>query len=222
MRRREAYGLICLDRKRRKTLVIQLLQTPDYIHFLRGTYNINDLPCMLENCTEAEHISIKELLTLPKDRLHDEILKQLPKYYPKDLAERYADQGCFSIELYRDDILDLFNHVQPALDQAWIWPKGGMEQRESPVECAIRETYEETGYKIPLRVINTRDIITLSIATFSGRVISNSYFIAEWDSEVEPDSKPDFEEVQQAGWYSYDFLINRMPTNYAKFLASCT
>jgi len=221
MGRRETYGLICLDRERRKTLVIQLNNTPDYIHFLRGTYNIDDLSCILENCTDEEHNKIKALLRVPKESLKSEIAQILPKYYSSDLIKQYSDQGSFNIDLYRDDILDLLNHAQPSLDHQWIWPKGGKEPKESPVGCAIRETFEETGYFIPLRAINTRDIIRLDIKTFSGYVIHNNYFVAEWDSTLKPDGKPDYDEVQQAGWYPYEFLIERMPKSYAEFLAAC-
>lgn len=30
----------------------------------------------------------------------------------------------------------------------WDIPKGGIEENETPKECAIRETFEETGYKV--------------------------------------------------------------------------
>lgn len=51
--------------------------------------------------------------------------------------------GCFTILTTENKILLLKRKDYPL----WDLPGGRIEKHESPIECAIRETYEETGYK---------------------------------------------------------------------------
>lgn len=56
---------------------------------------------------------------------------------------RYKDgAGVIVVRNYEDDleVLLLLNH-----DGTWDLPKGGMEPGESPFDCAVRETFEETS-----------------------------------------------------------------------------
>lgn len=51
---------------------------------------------------------------------------------------------------YKDEIL-LLNRNKPSWMGCWNGVGGKIEQGETPVEAAIRETYEETGIKINLK-----------------------------------------------------------------------
>ena len=52
--------------------------------------------------------------------------------------------------LVRGQVLALLRDDTPGLPYPGMWdlPGGGRELRETPVECAMRETFEETGLRI--------------------------------------------------------------------------
>lgn len=52
----------------------------------------------------------------------------------------------------------------------WTYAKGRPDKNESPVETAIREAYEETGYRVELL-----DVIP---GVFSGTTSSSAFYLA--------------------------------------------
>ncbi len=85
--------------------------------------------------------------------------------------------------------------VQGRSTQKWSLPKGKINPNESFLECAIRETYEETGILLPNTIVPR---FTLT----AGR-----YFLYYVDQEFSP--KPlDTNEIMDARWFSEDDLKN--------------
>lgn len=54
---------------------------------------------------------------------------------------------CGIIVIHKTILGNLFLIVYSKKSRKWGFPKGGMEQNETVQETAIREFYEETGYK---------------------------------------------------------------------------
>lgn len=214
--KRESYGLICYDKVMKTTLVVQRVQTPDFIHFVRGFYNAIDLDSIFEKFTADEHDLIKELIGC--DNLRDKLKSIIPKIYKKNQIEFYVNNGVKKFMENKNTIIDLVNRTQPSIDYEWIWPKGGIHIGETPIECAIRETFEETGYKIPYDKIDSNPI-TLEIDTSSGNKIVNTYFFVECDSSIIRTGSPDPKEVRKTGWHNYEYLKDRLPPNYSKYLS---
>lgn len=80
----------------------------------------------------------------------------------------------------------------------WGLPKGHMEKNESIVQCAIRETYEETGIEL------TEKDLSRPIELYNGEV---TYFFVEGDNlKYDLDKIQDKGEITNIKWISIDFL----------------
>jgi 8-oxo-dGTP diphosphatase len=70
----------------------------------------------------------------------------------------------------------------------WSLPKGHMEYKESDIQCALRELYEETGIK--------------PVVSFSSykKLAAGGYFIFHFTEEPAPQPR-DLNEIQDAQWF---------------------
>ena len=84
----------------------------------------------------------------------------------------------------------------------WAFPAGAMEIGESLADCAIRETWEETGLKAERATLFA--FLTHPRYTFTNMFgdtyqhLSGSYLLEEIGGEL----KPDPEEATDAGWFT--------------------
>jgi ADP-ribose pyrophosphatase YjhB (NUDIX family) len=94
----------------------------------------------------------------------------------------------------------------------WAFPAGGMEIGESLVDCAIRETYEETGLKAATAT---------PFALYSGpqdthtNTFNHTYqyvILACLLSDVSGELTPDPHEATEAGWFSPADFPNQGPS----------
>lgn len=53
----------------------------------------------------------------------------------------------------KDERYLLIKEAAPKWEEKWFFPGGGLKENESPEEGAIRETLEESGYRIDLKGI---------------------------------------------------------------------
>lgn len=85
--------------------------------------------------------------------------------------------------------------VQGRSTQKWSLPKGKINPNETFMECAIRETYEETGVILPNKIVPR--------FTFT----AGRYFLYYVDQEftLQPQDK---KEIMDARWVSEDDLKN--------------
>jgi 8-oxo-dGTP pyrophosphatase MutT (NUDIX family) len=72
----------------------------------------------------------------------------------------------------------------------YSFPKGHIEPNETPLNCIIRELYEETGITLD-ETIRVKTIIKPKIGT---------YIYCETSLEL-PLSPKDINEIEEAGWY---------------------
>jgi 8-oxo-dGTP pyrophosphatase MutT (NUDIX family) len=73
----------------------------------------------------------------------------------------------------------------------YSFPKGHIEPYESPIECVLRELYEETGISYTPK-IEMKEVIKSRIG---------SYVYCESPDEI-PVNIIDSKEIEEAGWYS--------------------
>ena len=78
----------------------------------------------------------------------------------------------------------------------WSWPKGKVDKGETLPECAVREVFEETGYRITLGV-------PLPSARYTVGKNLNKY-VGYWSAEVRDTSRPapaNAREIDEARWF---------------------
>ena len=85
--------------------------------------------------------------------------------------------------------------------QRWYLPAGRVEEGESLVEAALRETLEETGVSVVLDGILRFEHTARPDATTRLRV----FFLAHPQADVPPKNVPD-EESLEADWFTLDQL----------------
>ena len=79
----------------------------------------------------------------------------------------------------------------------WTFAKGKPDNNETPAETALRELYEETGYRA--------EIIGILPDTYASGLSTNAYFLAK-PSNTEPD--PFSWETQSIQWASFEKAQN--------------
>lgn len=77
----------------------------------------------------------------------------------------------------------------------YSFPKGHIEANETPIECILRELYEETG--INISSVSATNIIAKEIVR--SRIGTYIYFETSENQEISTNDK---NEIEEAGWYS--------------------
>lgn len=96
--------------------------------------------------------------------------------------------------------------IQRTDNGVWAFPAGAMEIGESLADCAIRETFEETGLKAGKATLFA--LLTAPRYTFTNifgdtyQHISGTYLLEEITGELTPDP----EEALDAGWFALDTM----------------
>ncbi|NUT34086.1 MAG: NUDIX domain-containing protein [Hamadaea sp.] len=94
----------------------------------------------------------------------------------------------------------------------WAFPAGGMEIGESMVDCAIRETYEETGLKAgqatPFALYTGPDHIYTNVFDHTYQHIILACLLTDVTGELNPDP----EEATDAGFFHPDEFPNQSRT----------
>lgn len=96
------------------------------------------------------------------------------------------------------DVLAIEQQDPASLERFWTFPGGALEAGETPAQCAVRETLEETGYRVKL----TSDAWTNEYRfKWNGKVYecTTHWFLAETTGEP-PGAVDDADYILQAAW----------------------
>ena len=177
-----SFGLICykLENNELKYLMLQRKDSLSFMEFIRGKYELNDynyIKNLLSNMT------INERNMLLKNKF-DDIWNYLwcnNMNYIKVTKEYTESKNKYEILIetnffqnYLKSISGIYN------EQEWGFPKGRRKIKESDLDCAIREFYEET------RIKNDNIILHKNIEPFeeiffgtNNILYKHSYYIAK-------------------------------------------
>ena len=107
-------------------------------------------------------------------------------------------------------------------------PKGGIEEGESNLEAAIRETYEESGIKVPEELINKNEytfVVTSrnykynKVVTYFIVDVKNLSQIGLKDTNI-PKNQLQLEEVDVAGFFDYKESMDRIMRSQAPVITT--
>lgn len=124
-------------------------------------------------------------------------LLPLTEKYPRafDTYKRMNRNKCIASKIYgvimKCKITQRYLLVKGKESGKYSFPKGHIEENETPLECIIRELYEETGIRLSSS-INILSIIKPRIGT---------YIYCESSEEFKPEIH-DTKEIGEVGWYS--------------------
>jgi 8-oxo-dGTP pyrophosphatase MutT (NUDIX family) len=109
----------------------------------------------------------------------------------RNLKEYKSIRGNIYGAIIRSRITNKYLMVKGRESGKYSFPKGHIEPHETPIECVIRELYEETGISYTSN-IEMKEVIKSRIG---------SYVYCETHEEI-PVNIIDSKEIEEAGWYS--------------------
>lgn len=189
-----------------KFLLVRRKYTLGYIEFIRGRYSLkcdDTIKILFEQMTNEEIDKIKKKdfnllwFEIWKD---DNLLKKYKNEYEisKTKFLTLLNAKIFNLDFFIEKYKPLWKTAE------WGFPKGRRNFKETNMQTAIREFYEETGYKTNDYILqkNAKNIYELFHGT-NGILYKHIYFLAEMITNNEPklNISP---EIGDIGWFSYD------------------
>jgi 8-oxo-dGTP pyrophosphatase MutT (NUDIX family) len=214
-----------------KFLMIQRKESIGFIEIMRGKYKLNDIQYIkyhIATMTQEEH---KKILNNEFDTLWINLWG-----LPKEQSQNYKndrDTSKVKFDALKTGITDdsdnnlSFESIIKDISHPWItpewgFPKGRRDPRESDLQCALRELYEETSI-LEKDVLFIRNLEPISERFFGSNHIDycHKYFLLLYNSskEVKYDKTNIHmaQEIGDIGWFSIDECLNKIrPENIEK------
>lgn len=199
-----------------KFLMIQRKDTMGYIDFLRGKYETEkEIKIFVDEMTEEEKKSL----------LNDTFDNNWDKLWVNHNSNLYKNEYMKAKEKFEKlDIEQLVGNSMTKYNfQEFSFPKGRRNIKETNINCAEREFYEETGYTSENYdfLYNYPTIHEDFIGT-NGVRYRHIYYIVKMKNKITP-PKLDFNniiqlgEVRNIGWFSFNECMNLIrPYDVAK------
>lgn len=100
----------------------------------------------------------------------------------------------------------------------WAVPAGGMELGDTVYECALRETYEETGLRptrtVPIAIVSGRESTEANTWGHTYQFHTTVFLATEWTGELVRQT----DETTDAGWFHPEQLPARLANNVSSSL----
>ncbi len=232
----ESYGFIayCLDTQ--KWLCVKRFRSAGYILTMRGSYREAEISILLKDFSVTERNTLLHILESEKcDEFPNYYIKDFVHNSDKSIPKTILDTINYSRERlirYREVFLDILNKTKPLSDTEWMWPKGRLNgTTEKPLDCAIREFYEETGIRITDRkyennfIINSTSILE-KYQGLTGRFYATQCWLLIFRSEIAPPKITKPGEIGDCKWMTEEEAKNKLSESKyfmllkAKMLAS--
>lgn len=172
-------------------LLVKRKDTYGYVDFIRGKYCVNDIDyiTMLFNIMttgERESIIANDFDKLwcglwrytTVDKCRTDYIRSRDKF--KVLKEKYRKHDSYSSIIH-----DIISSIDTNwIDQEWGFPKGRRNNRELPLECALREFSEETGYvRDDIKILTNVLPFEETFIGSNGKMYKNIYYVAKYEHD---------------------------------------
>ncbi len=198
-----------------KFLMIQRKDTMGFIDFMRGKYNNYQSILILFN--EMTNEEKYRLQTCNFDELWDKLwINHNNKYYKNEYDKAKRKFNNVNIDMYISVSDKLYNF------QEFGFPKGRRNIKESNLECAKREFFEETGYSFSQYTILNDTPFEENFIGTNGIKYRHVYYLARLNNnslqpKVDISNLNQIEEVQNIGFFSFSDCQNLIrPYDIAK------
>jgi len=224
-----SFGIICykIENNAIKYLMIQRKDSLSFMEFIRGKYDITNIEYikkLLLNMTICERNMIltksfeeiwnyvwyqSDINSEIKDLTEPINNKNSKEFNESRLKFNSINEANF-LKNYITSINSIFN------EQEWGFPKGRRKMRESDIDCAVREFFEETRIKKEDLSIIT-DIIPFEEIFFgtNGIMYKHLYYVSKLinldvNIKIDPLCLEQIREIRSIKWYSYNDVISHI------------
>jgi 8-oxo-dGTP pyrophosphatase MutT (NUDIX family) len=202
-----------------KFLLVNRRHSLNYIDFIRGNYNVNDIDkinnmCSLMSCDEINLIKNNNFATL----WYNLWLKNA--YKKKYLEEMNLSKNKFNY-LKESGILDNINSEYNSTE--WEIPKGRKNPNETNLQCAMREFEEETSLSnIDYNIISCLDPIHDIFMGTNNKEYKHIFYTALYDNnnDIINYKNNEIEEVRWCKWSDLNDLIRPYNKNKINILTN--
>ncbi len=214
-----SFGIICykFEGNEVKYLMIQRKDSLSFMEFIRGKYdtsNIEYIKKLLLNMTITERNMIlnnkfEDIWNYVWLSNENSINKNNKEFINSKIKFYTLNENNF-LRNYIISIKNIYN------EQEWGFPKGRRKMRETDIDCAVREFYEETRIKKEdLNLIT--DIIPFEEIFFGTNDVmyKHLYYIAKLDNidvnvKIDNDCMEQVREIRAIKWYNYNDVISHI------------
>jgi 8-oxo-dGTP pyrophosphatase MutT (NUDIX family) len=199
-----------------KFLMIRRKHTVEYIEFIRGRYNVDNIDGIIFLFRQMTPVEVENIGSQTFDKLWDEMWDN--KHKPNHQYEYMQSKNKFEkLKSDNDAILGLefyVTNVKASWNYAeWGFPKGRRNQFETDVDCGIREFKEESGFlDKEFTMLDKIDPIEEIFIGTNGITYKHVYYLAvalsDRDPKLDNDNKLQTNEIGDISWCTYEESIN--------------
>jgi 8-oxo-dGTP diphosphatase len=142
----------------------------------------------------------KELLELSTSMIHEYVDSKVKPYNIYHNIYYPTPQPCVRVMIFKDSKLLMVQDDSKAPNK-WTLPGGWCDIDTSPVEAAIKESFEETGYKVKI----TKLLAVLDRNKYQNSEIYSVYQLIFFAEIVGGSNNPNYE-IEQLDFFDLDVL----------------
>jgi ADP-ribose pyrophosphatase YjhB (NUDIX family) len=201
-----------------KILMVRRKNTLNYIEFIRGKYDINNI----EQLTKIFNLMTRDenlkIISSSFIQLWNELWKETAnnKFYQKEFNlsklkfEELKKNNFYN--LLEESKLSQYNEPE------WGFPKGRRNSNEKNLNCAIREFIEETNINSNhFHILERLNYVTEEYIGTNLVNYCHIYYLASTNNEIELDiNKNQLEEISDIKWFTIPEAINKIRPYYKK------
>lgn len=197
-----SYGLIIYARDTERWLLTRRRHSIEFLLIIKGNYRISYLAMMIKNLTHNEVAELRKALY--EDGYFEKlcIKMQLDVFHSSKLI----------FNLNRNILIKLLDKNTNS-ELKWTWPKGRLNNKEQPFDCALREFSEEVECSLPQASYISSTYIQDINRTYSSWILENRYWLYVVENEFEIEQPNDNIEVSERKWCDTNECLSHIRHN---------